>query len=208
MELERRFFDAELRAQKSEDGKTTLIGYGAVFGKRSLDLGGFKEVIAPGAFTRALEDTPPDDVRALFNHDPNHVLGRSTSGTLKLTQDALGLRYEIVLPDTQTARDLSASIERGDVSQSSFAFRVKAGGEQWAEDADGTIIRTITDVKLYDVSPVTYPAYPDTSVAKRSMTDWKAKAQDGTPTGPSPEVDTRRRRLDLIEKANSNRQEK
>lgn len=197
MELERRFTDAELRAIRGEDGKATLIGYAAVFDKLSLDLGGFRERIAPGSFTKALET--PDDVRALFNHDPNHVLGRNKSGTLKLTQDAVGLRYEIHMPDTQTARDLAASIERGDVSQSSFAFRVKAGGERWGEE-EGIIVRTLTDLQLYDVSPVTYPAYPDTSVAKRSMDGWKAQAPTVDSIGQSAEIEARRRRLDLIEK--------
>jgi HK97 family phage prohead protease len=206
-DLERRFFSHELRAQKGEDGAVTLIGYGAVFNSRSLDLGGFKEIIKPGAFSRALKDDPPDDVRALFNHDPNHVLGRSASGTLKLEEDAIGLRYEIKMPDTQIARDLAASIDRGDVSQSSFAFRVRAGGENWGEDADGTILRSITDVKLFDVSPVTYPAYPDTSVAKRALTDWRAQAHAGDQHGPSADVEVCRRRLNLIEKANKHNTE-
>lgn len=167
--IERRFFEgAELRATGDGDGPKKLEGYAAVFNQRSEDLGGFREVIAPGAFTKAVAE---DDVRALWNHDSNHVLGRTKSGTLKLSEDDHGLKMEVEPPDTQVARDLIVSVERGDVDQQSFGFSVRAGGEQWHEDEEGVVIRTITDAKLYDVSPVTYPAYPQTEVQARSV-EW------------------------------------
>ncbi len=160
MEIERRFFESEVRALEDTN---KIKGYGAVFGKRSEDLGGFQETIAKGAFDGRLDD----DVRGLFNHDANIVLGRTKSGTLKLSIDENGLGYEIDCPDTQVARDLKTSIQRGDVDQSSFAFTVD--DDEFTE-VDGVIIRTITKVKrLYDVSPVTYPAYPDASAGVRSL---------------------------------------
>ena len=165
MEIERRFFDSEVRA--SEDTKK-VKGYGSVFGKRSEDLGGFQEIIAEGAFDGRLRD----DVRALFNHDQNIVLGRTKSGTLDLSIDEKGLRYEVDFPDTQQARDLLVTIKRGDVDQSSFAFTVAHDGDEITE-IDGVLIRTIHKIKrLYDVSPVTYPAYPDTTVGARSIKEF------------------------------------
>lgn len=139
----------------------------AVFDKRSENLGGFREIIAPGAF----DDTDMSDVRGLFNHDSNYVLGRNVSKTLRLKTTANGLQYEIDLPDTQTIRDLVLGpIERGDVDQSSFGFIVGRGNDEWDEDDEGVLIRTINKVReLFDVSPVTFPAYTDTTVGARSM---------------------------------------
>ena len=153
----------EVRAK--DDGKKMLRGYALKFDQR-YDVGWFSESIAPGA----LDLADMRDVRALMNHDPNFVLGRTTSGTLRLSMDETGLMYEIDLPDTQAARDLAVSVERGDITQSSWAFSVYSAdsgerGETWENDYT---VRTITRVgTIYDVSPVTYPANPDTSVAKR-----------------------------------------
>lgn len=163
--IERRFFKSELRAE----AENTVKGYGSVFGKQSEDLGGFREIIAAGAFDERLND----DVRALFNHDPNFILGRTKSGTLSLSIDKTGLAYEVDFPQTTVARDLLESIKRGDVDQSSFAFTVEE--DEWLE-VDGVIIRTIQKVKrLYDVSPVTYPAYPDATVGVRSLEQYLKK---------------------------------
>jgi HK97 family phage prohead protease len=144
-----------------------MVGYAAKFNTRSQDLGGFVETIAPGAFTRSIDAGA--DVKALFNHDPNIVLGRSTAGTLRLTQDETGLRYEVDLPNTQAGRDLAVSLQRGDISQSSFAFRTIK--DDWSFDTDGRELRTLHDLDLRDVSPVTYPAYLDTDsgIAQRSL---------------------------------------
>lgn len=159
MNIERRFFKSELRAEENKP----VTGYGSVFSKQSEDLGGFREIIAPGAFDGRLDD----DVRALFNHDPNYVLGRTKAGTLNLSIDKEGLRYEVDFPNTTVAKDLMESIKRGDVDQSSFAFTVD--DDEFTE-VDGVIVRTIHRVKkLFDVSPVTYPAYPDASVGVRAL---------------------------------------
>ena len=148
---------------RDDDGEQQISGYAAVFNQLSENLGGFREQIAPGAFDQVMGD----DVRALFNHEPHLILGRTTADTLQLSLDDTGLRYRIDPPDTQYARDLIKSIERKDVTQSSFAFRVE--DDSWDEDDDGRLIRTIRQFRrLYDISPVTYPAYPDTSVAARS----------------------------------------
>lgn len=168
-EIEKRALACEVRAELTEEGQPArIVGHGAVFGKRSdMIMGMFKEEIAPGAF----DDVLGDDVRALFNHDANFVLGRTTSGTLELSIDTEGLRYDITPPDTQTVRDLVlAPLQRGDITGSSFAFRVAEDGDEWREDDDGLIVRTITRFsRLLDVSPVTYPAYPDAGAAKRSL---------------------------------------
>jgi HK97 family phage prohead protease len=168
MEIERRAFAAEgLHIEKREKGERRLVGHAAVFNSLSEDLGGFREQIIPGAFADAITT---DDVRALFNHDPNFVLGRNRSKTLRLAEDARGLAIEIILPDTQTVNDLVvAPIERGDVSQMSFAFAAKPGGQDWAKDDEGRVIRSLKKVRLFDVSPVTYPAYQQTDIAVRSF---------------------------------------
>jgi HK97 family phage prohead protease len=152
-----------------EDGKTVASGYAAVF-HRADDPGtqynlakDFVERIAPTAFERALRDK--HDARALFNHDPNMLLGRAGAGTLRLTTDSVGLRYEIDLPDTQLGRDIAASMKRGDLTGSSFAFRV---AKQNFEKGEGHDVRNIQDVDLLDVGPVTYPAYKATTAGMRS----------------------------------------
>ena len=149
----------ELRA----DDDNQIVGYAAVFDANA-DLGYFEERIKPGAFKRAIKEK--QDVRALWNHDPNFVLGRTKSGTLKLSEDKEGLRIKIDPPDTQTARDLVTSIRRGDVDSMSFAFR--AVKESWTERKDELPLRELEDVDLFDISPVTYPAYQETSVGLRS----------------------------------------
>ncbi|WP_043466519.1 HK97 family phage prohead protease [Kitasatospora sp. MBT66] len=154
--------------RSADDGTgPVMVGYAAKFNTRSQDLGGFVETIAPGTFSRAIEEA--HDVRALINHDPNLVIGRTVAGTLRLIQDEIGLRYEVDLPDTSAGRDLSESLRRGDISQSSFGFRVLDA--DWSLDTDGRDLRTIRDLALFDVSPVTYPAYLDTDsgLAQRDL---------------------------------------
>jgi HK97 family phage prohead protease len=148
----------------AEEGKKPKIrGHAAVFDKKSEDLGGFREIVKPGAFTRTIAQGA--DVRALWNHDPNYVLGRTKSGTLRLEEDKRGLAVEIDPPDAQWAGDLLRSIDRGDVDQMSFAFR--AVKQTWDDSDPKNIIRSLDEVQLFDVSPVTYPAYPQTSVSVR-----------------------------------------
>lgn len=163
--IERRFAPTELRAAR-KDGATmpTIEGHAAVFDSLSVELWGFFEEIAPGAFADSI--AAGDDVRALFNHDPNYVLGRTRNGTLRLAEDEIGLRVEFEPPDTAQARDVVTLIERGDVSQMSFAFAVLE--EKWRIDDMERYVRRIVRAKLYDVSPVTYPAYPATDVGVRA----------------------------------------
>lgn len=157
----------EIRSGQSlQAAQGRLVGYAAVFNTPSLDLGGFREVIKPGAFTRSLADS--SQVRALYNHNDDQVLGRVGAGTLRLHEDEKGLRYELDLPPTTYARDLAALVERGDVSGCSFAFRVRKDGDRWENRADG-VIRELLDVELSEITITASPAYPDTSVAKRSL---------------------------------------
>lgn len=156
----------EVRA--SDDGKT-ISGYAAVFNQPSEDLGWFREIVRPGAFTRCLGASP--DVRCLFNHDASSILGRTKSGTLRLKEDNVGLHFDCDLPDTQAARDVRASVLRGDIDQCSFGFMVNSQTWKEEKDADGNLqtTRELTDVDVFDVSPVTYPAYPQTSVEARGL---------------------------------------
>jgi HK97 family phage prohead protease len=164
----RTFKSQELRANAES---RRVEGYAALFGSESDVLGWFVEEIAPGAF----DDVLSDDVRALYNHDENLILARTASGTLELSIDERGLRYAFDAPNTTAGNDLLESIKRGDISQSSFGFRVR--DDKWENmemDQNGKKMtktkRTIMKVeRLFDVSPVTFPAYPDTDVARRSM---------------------------------------
>jgi hypothetical protein len=168
--IERRFLSGtELRAKR--DGQPLgVVGYAAVFDQLSKDLGGFREKIASGTFASAI--TEKQDVRCLFNHDVNHVLGRTTSGTLRLLEDSIGLEFDCDFPDNTFSRDLIASIKRGDISQCSFSFRCVE--DDWSPD---NAIRTLRDVDLLDVSPVTFPAYPQTSLDARALL-WPGGAPD------------------------------
>lgn len=177
-DVERRVLVVEdLRVEQRDGEAARIVGHAAVFNSLSEDLGGFREMIAPGAFAEAVGR---DDVRALFNHDSNIVLGRTKAGTLKLSEDERGLLSEIFLPDTTQARDLAVSMKRGDVTQMSFAFSVRKEDQDWKRNGDGPWERTIRKVaRLYDVSPVTYPAYPQTDAAVRCMNEFiEAAAQE------------------------------
>lgn len=178
---------SEIRA-RGEGKDRVIYGYAAVFDSPSEDLGGFVEVIKPGAFTRALREA--QDVRCLFNHDPNKVLGRSASKTLTLTEDRKGLYFECRMPETKDAADVLALIERQDVSGCSFRFSVNRSGAtpgaRWVfTNVPGTPdIRQILDVDLIDVGPCTDPAYPATEVSSRDYASARAEhlAGQGTPT--------------------------
>lgn len=181
--IERRYTSGAVELRSTEGSPTKARGYAAMYGKRSANLGTdtnqFFEIIEAGAF----DDVLKDDVRALFNHDANLILARSKggAGTLSIGTDSVGLWYEFELPDTQAGRDLGVSLKRGDVDQSSFAFSITTEGQVWETKTDNGITtynRTIKKVaRLYDVSPVTYPAYPDTTVAMRSLEAVKVAEQ-------------------------------
>lgn len=183
---------AELRSGEGE--KPRIVGHAAIFDAWTTLYEGrsyiWREVVRPGAFTNALAEG--QDVRALWNHDANIVLGRTESGTLRLSEDAVGLLMSVDPPDTQYIRDLVLSpIERRDVSQMSFAFTIRRGktiiteleagktitnngGERVTLTRDGDRYveeRELLDLNLMDVSPVTYPAYEQTDVAIRSRAE-------------------------------------
>ena len=187
----------EIRAHDEGNGRS-LVGHAAVFGRDSLPIFGlFVERIAPGAFKRAIDEK--QDVRALVNHEPGKVLGRTAAGTLTLAEDETGLRFDVPdLPDTTYASDLAENMKRGDVTQASFGFRVVA--EEWVRGGAGEMdLRILKDVDLYDVSPVTYPAYPDTDAgmrcadedaeeAKAAHAAWVATRSQGDGPGAAAEA--------------------
>ena len=208
-EIEHRSFSTtEIRATAAEGQSVKISGRAAVFDQYSDDLGGFYEIIQPGAFTNSLKN---DDVRALLNHDPNYILGRTSSGTLKLNEDSIGLAFEAIPPDTQWVRDMITSMQRGDLTQMSFGFRTIQ--DDWAL-VGNKIIRTLIEVKLFDVSPVTFPAYPQTNASVRSAFEAFQANRPATDPGQEPQsvepqadpgarahLDNLKRRLDLAEKS-------
>lgn len=163
--------------------KRTVSGYFARFGERSLDLGGFTETIASGAFTKTLRENP--DVLALVDHDIRKLLGRTSSGTLQVHEDERGLAFSVTLPDTSYANDLRALMDRGDINACSFGFVCEA--DSWDGD-----VRTVKQVRLIEGSIVATPAYPSTTAQLRSLfpdgvpedvaEHLKASAQEPTPT--------------------------
>ena len=171
--LEIRSFNIEL---KDEPESRHIEGYGSVFNERSLDLGGFVEMIAPGAFDGVIDRS---DVKCYLDHNPEKgILARSRNGkgSLSLVVDEKGLQYSFDAPHTNLGDEVVEGLKRGDYSQSSFAFTVD--DEVWTKEADGTYLRTITKIGgLYDVSIVANPAYEGTSVALRSLDAFKAQEE-------------------------------
>lgn len=154
----------ELRAK---DGGKKAGGYAIMWNRLSQNLGGFVERVGPDATNKSLADGV--DVLARYNHDGNLLLGRTSSGTLRLEADGTGLGYEVDLPDTTAGRDIAVLMERGDVRHSSFAMRVME--DDWSLTEQGFPLRTITDLHLVDVAPVNSPAYLDTSSGLRSLAE-------------------------------------
>jgi uncharacterized protein len=140
-----------------------ISGYAAVFNSKTSIGDFFEEVIAPGAFARTISEN--GDIRALFNHNWDHVLGRTRNGTLKVEEDNRGLKFEVELPNTSLARDLAESLRRGDINQCSFGFY--ATNDTW-DYAVEPAVRTLNEVELYEISVVSIPAYEDTEVSLRS----------------------------------------
>jgi len=158
-----------VEVRRNDDGSITVTGYGAVYESESEDLGGFIEELKQGAFRKVLRTKP--DVRFLINHD-GVPLGRTSAGTLRLKDTPRGLFFECDFPDTQGARDLAVSIERGDITQCSFMFCVEPEGREWffPDDPEEPARRVIYEVsELFDVSVVTFPAYPATEIGVRGM---------------------------------------
>jgi HK97 family phage prohead protease len=155
----------EFRAQDRADTTPTLSGHPAVYDMLSEDLGGYREKIAPGAFDQTLADN--NDVYALWNHNPDFVIAAQQDGSLRLATDERGLRSEIDPMNTQTINDLVVTpIRQGKINKMSFAFEVQTA--DW-ETLNGVEIRVIRQVRLFDVSPVTYPAYSQTDISARTL---------------------------------------
>lgn len=180
----------EARVEEAEDG-WKVVGYAARF-YDAADPGtefelwkGTVERILPGAFARAIRE---DDVRALFNHESSAVLGRNKASTLRLEEDEKGLRYEIDLGDTTVAEDVRKHLKRGDVTGSSFAFIIT---DEDVKKEGGKRVREVRGVRLFDVGPVTFPAYPATEAKVRAETRAALEALD-EPT--AEEVEEQRRR--------------
>lgn len=173
---EKRVHSASFEVRADGESPKKIVGYAAIFNKRSQNFGSddfpFFEIIEPGAFRNVLGD----DVRAVIDHSGGlQTLARTKSGTLKLSEDEIGLRFELELPDTTAGRDIATILQRGDIDQASFAFQVDREGQAFEDIEENgkevTIRRIQTVSRLYDVSPVTYPAYPDTIVQARSFED-------------------------------------
>ena len=147
----------------SSNGKK-LTGYAAIFNSEA-DLGGFVEVVRNGAFRKSLEGGT--NIRALYHHQGDALLGTTRGGTLKLKEDAHGLAFDLALPDTTHGRDLAILVDRGDVAGCSFGFRVRDGGDRW-EQRGGQLVRELLDVDLVEITLTADPAYQDTTVAMRS----------------------------------------
>lgn len=189
----------EVRATEGEGSEEsrTITGYALKFNSRSETFsGGWSEIINPGALDDVM--ARGDDVRALFNHDPNLILARSTTGTLRLEVDNIGLRYEFEAPDTTFGNDLLVSIKRGDVNQSSFGFTVSQDGQEVRKE-DGKTTRYINKIsRLYDVSPVTYPAYSTTEATVRSIVGIEDEPEVEVADPIEKEIITRDRELHLL----------
>lgn len=190
MKREKRYLTStniEVRAKDGESNTRTIGGYVTKFNTMSENLGFFREVreqVAPGAFKKTLKE---DDIRAFWNHNPDIILGRNTNGTLKLKEDETGLAFDLDLPDTTAGRDAFISIERGDVTGMSFGFMVRGEEIDRGEDEKSPIIRTLTDVQLFEVSPVIFPAYPDSETEARdegSLRHWAKNFLDNLEEKP------------------------
>lgn len=163
MKKELRYFVAEIRAEGGEERRVS--GYAAVFNKLSEVLYNFREKIAPGAFKRSLKE---NDILALWSHNPDIPIGRTSSNTLSLSEDDTGLRFSLDLPDSPWGHSAYTAISRGDVKGVSFGFMVRE--DEWKRGEEGKPhIRTLKDVDLIEISPTAFPAYPQTSVSARDL---------------------------------------
>jgi HK97 family phage prohead protease len=168
--VERRYTKSPVECRAETEGKR-IVGYGAVFHTAakpimSRNLGGFVERVMPTAFNQARHSGYPGAV-CRYNHDGNMLLGTIAGHTLQLEIDSLGLRYDVLPP--QSRADILELVTRGDVQHSSFAFRVPAGGEEWSLSEQNYPVRSLVEVQLVDVAPVVDPAYPDATAAIRSL---------------------------------------
>lgn len=196
MKLERRYAQIELRAEGEDSAE--IRGYAAVFNQLSQDLGGFRERIAPGAFTDSLDG----DVRALWNHNTDFPIGRTKNETLSLREDDHGLAIVITPPNSTYGRDFVEAIRRGDVDQMSFAFSVEDEDQEWRDEPGTGVVRTVKRVKLYEVSPVTFPAYLGTEVSARELPEEFRQASNSADSEKDAQTQARRarrqRRIEIL----------
>lgn len=167
MEQEIRILPSEVELRETEDGKRSINGYAVKWEQLSEKLGyffQFREKFAKGSFVDSLRN---DKQKALWNHNSDFVLGSTKSGTLSLSEDETGLRFNIDLPENTWGKDAYESIKRGDVDGVSFGFKKEV--EEWDETDPDNVIRTIKKAKLFEVSPTPFPAYPQTEVQARSV---------------------------------------
>lgn len=186
--------------ETGSSGLPKISGYAAVFDSLSVDLGGFREKIEPGAFSRSLADG--QDIRALFEHDSGRLMGRSSSGTLVLRQDKKGLLAEIDTPDTQLGRDVVEMVRRGDIRSWSFGFYVR--DHQETKQKDGSLLVTLLDVDLREVSVVSNPAYEATSLTLNSVR-YRESQENQAKAMPESVVRPMAKILDIREVANRQR---
>jgi len=211
MNLRKRLLDLEqskLEIRSEQDDVPQITGYGIVYGQETRIWDDLYEVIHPGAAKEILESNP--DIRSAFNHSADKILGRTKSGTLKLEEDNHGVRYVVVPPDAQWARDLMVSIERGDIDGSSFTFGVDPQDEKITKRKDGTYLREIFAFSIIgEMGPVSYPAYEGTSTNVRSLQEEYdsfaeyLRAQDNSDEIADRQraLAMRKRRLELLEKS-------
>jgi HK97 family phage prohead protease len=158
---------AGLEIREAAAGGKILAGYAVVWEKKSLPIyGQFRELVRRGAFTQSLKE---NNIRALWNHNSDFVLGAIKPKTLRLEEDERGLKFEIDLPETTMGHDAAVTIKRGDIDGMSFAFQIRK--EEWDESNPKEILRTLIDVDLREISPTAFPAYPQTKVGVRSVED-------------------------------------
>lgn len=161
------FEAAGLEIRKAPDGTSMLLGHAVLWEKKSLPIyGSFREQVRKGAFTKSLQE---NNIRALWNHNSDFVLGSTKAKTLRVLEDAKGLYFEIDLPDTSIAKDASITVSRGDVDGMSFGFNTRK--QEWDETDPKNIVRTLIDVDLREISPTPFPAYPQSKVGIRSVDD-------------------------------------
>jgi len=166
--MERRYLPLNvlgLQVETRSDGQTRISGYFSVFNQQSQNLGFFREVVDPGTFR---DTVASDDIVALFNHDPNYPLGGTKEGRLALSEDDHGGHMDVRPTGTSYARDLVTNIREGTIRHQSFGFEVKPGGDTW-DDSSDVPIRHLRAVRLFDVSPVVFPAYTMTDVQVRQL---------------------------------------
>jgi HK97 family phage prohead protease len=174
--IERMTFFGDVELRMDEERGPQITGLGVLYGRYSADLGGFVEVVLPGSGTKTIME---QDIRGLFNHDPNNLLGRKNAGTLRLTTEERGIRYSISAPNTQVGNDVVELVKRGDIPGSSFGFNlVNERSATWAKSSRGYPVRQIHEFIMRDIGPVTFPAYGSTEPALRMLAEERSLPYD------------------------------